>query len=215
MASNLEPNKHTSLLHAGYHHPLHRTWQAGLPITADMLMYPIFVTDNDNVEEKIDTLPGQSRWGINLLVDFLTPLVANGLKSVIIFGVPVNIKKDAVGSAAEDPNTPAIRALKVLSKAFPKLLLACDVCLCPYTSHGHCGVLREDGTIDNRASVKRLADISLAYARAGCQMIAPSDMMDGRIKAIKDALVEEGIAHKTSLMSYSAKFASGFYGPFR
>jgi porphobilinogen synthase len=93
--------------------------------------------------------------------------------------------------------------------------LACDVCLCPYTSHGHCGVLREDGTINNRASVQRLADISLAYARAGCQMIAPSDMMDGRIKAIKDALIEEGIAHKTSLMAYSAKFASGFYGPFR
>ncbi|KFH63174.1 porphobilinogen synthase [Podila verticillata NRRL 6337] len=187
MASHLEPNRHTSLLHAGYHHPLHRTWQAGLPITSEMLMYPIFVTDNDNVEEKIDTLPGQSRWGINLLVDFLTPLVANGLKSVIIFGVPANIEKDAVGSAADDPNTPAIRALKVLSKAFPSLLLACD----------------------------RLADISLAYARAGCQMISPSDMMDGRIKAIKDALVEEGIAHKVSLMSYSAKFASGFYGPFR
>ncbi|KAF9139199.1 hypothetical protein BG015_002130 [Linnemannia schmuckeri] len=215
MASMLSPNKNTSLLHAGIHHPLHRTWQAGTPINKDMLMYPIFVTDNDDVEEKIDTLPGQSRWGINLLVKFLTPMVANGLKSVIIFGVPANIEKDAVGSAADDPNTPAIRALKVLSKAFPNLLLACDVCLCPYTSHGHCGVLREDGTINNRASVQRLVDISMAYARAGCQMIAPSDMMDGRIKAIKDALVEEGIAHKTSLMAYSAKFASGFYGPFR
>ncbi|KAF9187366.1 hypothetical protein BGZ51_001333 [Haplosporangium sp. Z 767] len=213
--SMLEPNKHTSLLHAGYHHPLHRTWQAGAPINPDMLMYPIFVTDNDDVEEKIDTLPGQSRWGINLLVDFLTPLVAKGLKSVIIFGVPTNIEKDAVGSAADDPKTPAIRALRILSKAFPSLLLACDVCICPYTSHGHCGVLRDDGTIDNRASVKRLAAISIAYARAGCQMIAPSDMMDGRIKAIKDALVLEGIAHKVSLMSYSAKFASGFYGPFR
>ncbi|KAF9360819.1 hypothetical protein BGX26_007581 [Mortierella sp. AD094] len=210
-----EPNKNTSLLHAGYHHPLHRTWQAGPKLDASMLMYPIFVTDNDDVEEKIDTLPGQSRWGVNLLVDFLKPLVANGLKSVIIFGVPVKIEKDAVGSAADDPNTPAIRALHVLRKAFPDLLLACDVCLCPYTSHGHCGVLRDDGTIDNRASVKRLVDISMAYARNGCQMVSPSDMMDGRIKGIKDALVEEGIAHKVSLMSYSAKFASGFYGPFR
>ncbi|KAG0227490.1 hypothetical protein BGW42_002925 [Actinomortierella wolfii] len=215
MAAPLEPNRLTSLLHAGIHHPLHRRWQATAPITEDMLMYPIFVTDNDDVEEPIPTLPGQSRWGINLLVKFLEPLVAKGLKSVIIFGVPEKIEKDAVGSAADDPRTPAIRALKVLREAFPNLLLACDVCLCPYTSHGHCGVLREDGTIDNRASVKRLADISLAYARAGCQMIAPSDMMDGRIKAIKDALVVEGIAHKVSLMSYSAKFASGFYGPFR
>ncbi|KAF9583064.1 hypothetical protein BGW38_010324 [Lunasporangiospora selenospora] len=209
------PNKHTSLLHAGYHHPIHRKWQANAQITSEMLMYPIFVTDNDDVEEKIDTLPGQSRWGINLLVDFLKPLVDNGLKSVILFGVPVKIKKDPVGSAADDPNTPTIRALHLLKKAFPKLLLAVDVCLCPYTSHGHCGVLRDDGTIDNRGSVRRLADISMAYARAGCDMIAPSDMMDGRIKAIKDALVEEGIAHKVSLMSYSAKFASGFYGPFR
>ncbi|KAG0227205.1 delta-aminolevulinic acid dehydratase [Mortierella sp. GBAus27b] len=211
----LEPNRNTSLLHAGYHHPTHRTWQVTAKLDANMLMYPIFVTDNDDVEEKVDTLPGQSRWGVNLLVDFLKPMVANGLKSVIIFGVPANIKKDAVGSAADDPNTPTIRALHLLRKAFPDLLLACDVCLCPYTSHGHCGVLRDDGTIDNRASVQRLVDVAMAYARNGCQVIAPSDMMDGRIKGIKDALVQEGIAHKTSLMSYSAKFASGMYGPFR
>ncbi|KAF9962852.1 hypothetical protein BGZ65_007592 [Modicella reniformis] len=210
-----EPNRNTSLLHAGYHHPVHRTWQASKRLDSNMLMYPIFVTDNDDVEEKIETLPGQSRWGVNLLVNLLKPMVDNGLKSVIIFGVPANIQKDTIGSAADDPNTPTIRALHVLRKAFPDLLLACDVCLCPYTSHGHCGVLCEDGTIDNRASVKRLVEVSMSYSRNGCQMIAPSDMMDGRIKGIKDALVHEGMAHKVSLMSYSAKFASGFYGPFR
>lgn len=103
----------------------------------------------------------------------------------------------------------------MLRQWFPDLLIAADVCLCPYTCHGHCGILYEDGTLNNEASIARLAEISVSYAKAGCQIIAPSDMMDGRIGAIKKALAETGYGSKVSVMSYSAKFASSFYGPFR
>ncbi len=108
-----------------------------------------------------------------------------------------------------------IQAVKTLRKAFPSLYIACDVCLCEYTSHGHCGILHPDGTIQNTPTIERLANVALAYAQAGAHCVAPSDMMDGRIKAIKARLAEEGLAGRTTLMAYSAKFASGLYGPFR
>ncbi|KAM7144075.1 delta-aminolevulinic acid dehydratase isoform 2-T5 [Macrochelys suwanniensis] len=123
--------------------------------------------------------------------------------------------QDERGSAADVENTPAIQAIKKIRSSFPELLIACDVCLCPYTSHGHCGILRKDGTIQNEASCQRLAEVSLAYAKAGCHIVAPSDMMDGRIAAMKEALVSNNMGNKVSVMSYSAKFASCFYGPFR
>lgn len=106
-------------------------------------------------------------------------------------------------------------AIKLLRQAFPKLLIAADVCLCEYTSHGHCGILSPDGLIDNTLSVARIAEVALNYAKAGADMVAPSDMMDGRIRAIKEALIKEGLSNKCSLMAYSAKFASSLYGPFR
>uniref|UniRef100_A0A8C3SPQ6 Delta-aminolevulinic acid dehydratase n=1 Tax=Chelydra serpentina TaxID=8475 RepID=A0A8C3SPQ6_CHESE len=123
--------------------------------------------------------------------------------------------QDERGSAADVENTPAIQAIKKIRSSFPELLIACDVCLCPYTSHGHCGILRKDGTIQNEASCQRLAEVSLAYAKAGCHIVAPSDMMDGRIAAMKEALISNNMGNKVSVMSYSAKFASCFYGPFR
>lgn len=116
---------------------------------------------------------------MNKLKGFLEPLVAKGLKSVILFGVPLHLQKDGRGSPADDPQTPVILATKLIRKEFPKLVVACDVCLCEYTDHGHCGELREDGTIENGASVKRMQEVSVAYARAGAHMVAPSDMMDG------------------------------------
>ncbi|ORX93407.1 delta-aminolevulinic acid dehydratase [Basidiobolus meristosporus CBS 931.73] len=205
----------SSILHSGYHHPVHRFWQQERLLTKKALIYPIFVTDKPDAKEPINSLPGQYRWGINRLKEFLTPLVQKGLSSVIIFGVPVTVEKDAVGTRADDPEGPTILAVKLLRKEFPELLVCCDVCLCPYTDHGHCGVLNEDGTINNQASVQRIAEVSLSYAKAGCQVIAPSDMMDGRIKGIKQILIDNGISHRVSLMSYSAKFASAYYGPFR
>lgn len=123
--------------------------------------------------------------------------------------------QDPVGTLADDPEGPVIQAIKTIKKHFPELYVACDVCLCEYTSHGHCGILHQDGTINNTPSVQRLAQVAVNYARAGADCVAPSDMMDGRVRAIKQALADAGLGGRTTLMAYSAKFASGLYGPFR
>ncbi|XP_023609004.1 delta-aminolevulinic acid dehydratase isoform X5 [Myotis lucifugus] len=122
---------------------------------------------------------------------------------------------DERGSAADAEDSPTVEAVRLLRKTFPSLLVACDVCLCPYTSHGHCGLLSENGAFQAKESRQRLAEVALAYAKAGCQVVAPSDMMDGRVEAIKEALMAHGFGNRVSVMSYSAKFASCFYGPFR
>ncbi|CAG8662224.1 10164_t:CDS:2, partial [Dentiscutata heterogama] len=197
----------SSILQGGYNHPTSRLWQSERSLRKASLMYPIFITDIPDAEENISSLPGQKRrWGINKLEGFLKPLVEKGLKSLILFGVPTS-GKDATGSKADDPDGPVILAIKLIRNKFPELFIACDVCLCEYTDHGHCGYLNEDGTIDNLASVKRIAEVAIKYAKA--------DMMDGRIKAIKESLIREKLGNKVLLMSYSAKFASSFYGPFR
>lgn len=205
----------SSTLQGGYFHPLLRTLQAERQLTKAMLQYPIFITDEPDAEVEIHSLPGQKRWGINKLESFLAPLVAKGLRSVILFGVPLHMDKDGRGSPADHPDTPVIQATKLIRRVFPEVVVACDVCLCEYTSHGHCGELREDGTIENGASVRRMAEVAVAYAKAGAHMVAPSDMMDGRIRAIKQALIDNGFSNRCNLMSYSAKFASSMYGPFR
>lgn len=180
-----------------------------------MLMYPVFVTDTPGARVDIPTLPSQSRWGVNRLEELLSPLVKKGLASVILFGVPVDSPKDSRGTLADDPNGPVVQAIKRLRELFPSMYIACDLCLCEYTDHGHCGYLNQDGTIDTAPSVDRLAEVALNYAKAGAHCIAPSDMMDGRIKAIKRRLIDAGYGNKCTLMSYSAKFASSLYGPFR
>jgi porphobilinogen synthase len=123
--------------------------------------------------------------------------------------------KDGRGTPADDPFGPVILAIKKLRSLFPSLYIACDVCLCEYTDHGHCGLLHGDGTIDTEPSVARIAEVAVNYAKAGAHCVAPSDMMDGRIKAIKRGLIDAGLGNKCTLMSYSAKFASSLYGPFR
>lgn len=149
------------------------------------------------------------------LSEFLGPLVERGLQSVILFGVPVLKQKDATGTLADDVDGPVIQAIRYLREHFPSLYVAADVCLCEYTSHGHCGILFEDGSVNNEESTKRLAQVAVAYAKAGAHCVAPSDMMDGRISSISTALRAAGLGGKTTLMAYSAKFASGMYGPFR
>jgi len=194
-----------------------------------MFIYPIFISDEPDCEQEILTLPGQKRWGVNKLEGFLAPLVKKGLKGVILFGVPVTLAKDDVGTHADSDVTPVVLALRLLSRLFPNLLLAADVCLCEYTSHGHCGVPSSHSNpslaapphsngaphLDPVASKNRIAEVAVAYAKAGAQIVAPSDMMDGRIKAIKEGLIREGYGNRCGIMSYSAKFASGLYGPFR
>ncbi|EIW82869.1 tetrapyrrole biosynthesis porphobilinogen synthase [Coniophora puteana RWD-64-598 SS2] len=204
----------SSILQGGYQHPLSRTWQ-GRQLNKSMLMYPIFITDDDDARVEVPTLPGQCRWGVNRLEGFLGPLVKKGLASVILFGVPMKCQKDPHGGPADDPNGPVIQAIKKIRQLFPDLYIATDVCLCEYTSHGHCGYLREDQTIDTELSIARIAEVALAYAKAGAHCVAPSDMMDGRIQAIKRRLIDEGYGNRCTLMSYSAKFASALYGPFR
>lgn len=211
--STMQPQ---SVLHSGYFHPLLRAWQTtATSLHASNLIYPIFVTDVPEDVQPIASLPGIARYGVNRLEEMLRPLVEEGLRCVIIFGVPSRVPKDERGSAADSEDSPAIEAIRLLRKTFPSLLVACDVCLCPYTSHGHCGLLSEKGAFQAEESRQRLAEVALAYAKAGCHVVAPSDMMDGRVGAIKEALMAHGLGNRVSVMSYSAKFASCFYGPFR
>ncbi|KAJ8681434.1 hypothetical protein QAD02_017221 [Eretmocerus hayati] len=204
------------VLHSGYFHPVLRQWQSpNVEIKAENLMYPIFILDEPNAVTEIQSMPGINRYGINKLKNLIEPLVQKGLKSVLLFGVTNSLIKDENGSAADSPENPIILAVPLLRKWFPDLVIACDVCLCPYTSHGHCGVLHADGTIDNEQSIQRIADIAVSYAKAGAHIVAPSDMMDGRIKSIKLGLAKANLLNKVAVLSYSVKFASGFYGPFR
>ncbi|KAI4129324.1 MAG: hypothetical protein LQ338_002269 [Usnochroma carphineum] len=206
----------SSQLHGGYGHPLSRAWQSEKQLTKSMLIYPLFISDSPDEDSLIPSLPNQHRRGIKKLVPHLEPLVRKGLRSVILFGVPTapNVK-DALGTPADDPEGPVIQTIRLLRSKFPSLFIVADVCLCEYTSHGHCGILRDDGSLNNALSVDRISDVAIAYAEAGAHCVAPSDMNDGRIRSIKLKLIEAGIAHKTVLMSYSAKFSGCLYGPFR
>ncbi|KAJ3368334.1 hypothetical protein GGF31_006425 [Allomyces arbusculus] len=208
------PHHARTRLHPANQHPTLRAWNSEPRVRAEHLVYPVFVTDVPDAIEPIASLPGVARYGVNTLVLHLTPLVAKGLQCVLLFGVPSAIPKDNAGSAALDAKTPVVLALQALSKAFPNLLLAVDVCLCAYTDHGHCGLLGQDGRLDNDASIAQLGRVAVHYAQAGAHIVAPSDMMDNRVHAIKDALRGASLPY-VSVMAYSAKFASVFYGPFR
>ncbi len=208
------------VLQGSYFHKTLRQWHSTKTlVNASSFIFPLFIHENDDVVEEIGSLPGIKRLGINHLKEYLEPIVANGLKTVILFGVLENEKlKDSTGSFADNPESSVIRLIPLLKKWFPGLLVACDVCLCAYTNHGHCGVFHEeklDSCLNREKSVERIAQVALAFAKAGADIVAPSDMMDGRILAIKNLLQENKLLNKVSVMSYSAKFASSFYGPFR
>jgi len=205
-------------IHSGYFHPVLRKWQqSDTGITPANLMYPIFISCNPDAEEEISSMPGVKRWGIKIIGDHLKPLVASGLQSILIFGVADDSTKDEVGSVADNPyKSPVIPAIKLIKLMFPDLLIACDICLCTWTTHGHCGIITgESQGIDVERSAERLAEIAVSFAKAGCHVVAPSDMMDGRILAIKKGLKAANLLTKVSVLSYSAKFSSCLYGPFR
>ena len=206
----------SSLLHSGFQHPVTRKWQQlSNTLTKESLLFPVFIHDKDDEITEITAMPGQYRYGINTIKQVFTPLVELGLKSVLLFGVLTNGSKDECGTSADSVHGPVIQAIRIFRKEFPQLLVCCDLCLCPYTSHGHCGILDSSGHIDNLKSIERLSQVALAYAVAGCQIIAPSDMMDGRIRSMKQKLLDNGFGNKVAVLAYSAKFASSFYGPFR
>jgi porphobilinogen synthase len=176
------------------------------------LVLPLFVEEGLDGRAQIPTMPGVERLSLAAVVEEAGEAAALGIPGVLLFGIPAH--KDEEGSGAWDDEGVVQLAIRAIKRAHPGLLVIADLCLCEYTSHGHCGLLRADGSVDNDASVELLARTAVAQARAGADVVAPSDMMDGRVGAIRAALDEEGFAD-TPILAYSAKFASAFYGPFR
>ena len=180
-------------------------------VSASDLIYPVFVIEGKDIKNPIDSMPGIYQYSIDRLDEELDRIREAGVKGVLLFGIPAH--KDECGTEAYNEHGIIQEAIRYIKKVFPELVVIADICLCEYTSHGHCGVIK-DGIILNDETLPLLAKASVSYAKAGADIIAPSDMMDLRVKAIREALDEAGFVY-TPIMSYSAKFASGYYGPFR
>lgn len=196
-------------------------------LSMDNLVYPLFVREGENLKEPIKSMTGCFHFSPDTIAAEAAEVAALGIPAVLLFGTPA--KKDQTGSQAWAENGVVQRSIKEIKKAAPDLLVITDVCLCAYTSHGHCGVIkacperpvvsevepsRGNGKIDNDATCELLAKVALSHAQAGADIVAPSDMMDGRVKYIRETLEENGF-YDVAIMSYAAKFASAFYGPFR
>ena len=175
------------------------------------LIYPLFVKEGTGIEEEIPSMEGQFRYGVDRLPFELERLQNAGVNSIMLFGIPDH--KDEVGSGAYDPNGIVQKALREAKKQFPDMYYITDVCMCEYTSHGHCGVLCGHD-VNNDATLELLAKTAVSHVEAGADMVAPSDMMDGRVRAIREALDANG-HYGAPIMSYAVKYASAFYGPFR
>ena len=180
-------------------------------ISVSDLIYPIFVCDGENVKQEIESMPDICRYSLDRLPEELDRVQEAKIPVVLLFGIPEY--KDEKGSMAYDDNGITQRAIRLIRQSYPELLVIADVCLCEYTSHGHCGLIC-DGEILNDETLPLLSKAAVSLAKAGADIIAPSDMMDGRVAAIRTALDENGFK-SVPVMSYSAKFASGYYGPFR
>lgn len=180
-------------------------------LSVEQLIYPMFVTHGKGIKSEISSMPGNYRFSTDLLVDEIKEVSDLGINSVILFGIPH--LKDAVGSEAYSPNGIVQEAVRKIKENIPEIIVITDVCIDEYTDHGHCGLVK-DSEILNDETLELLAKMALTHAEAGADMVAPSDMMDGRVGAIRDRLDDFGFQN-TPIMAYSAKYASGFYGPFR
>jgi porphobilinogen synthase len=180
-------------------------------LSPDMLIYPLFVCEGTGVRREVASMPGVFNLSVDEAVKEAAAARADGVRGVLLFGLPAY--KDEVGSAAYDAQAPVQAAVRAIKQADPDILVVTDVCLCEYTSHGHCGLV-VDGTIANDETVALLVRAALSHAEAGADIVAPSDMMDGRIGAVRRAL-DEGGFEDVAIMSYAAKYCSAFYGPFR
>jgi len=180
-------------------------------VRVEDLIYPMFVVPGEKKKVEISSMPGVYNFSLDEFILALGDVVKLGIPAVLLFGIPES--KDSVGSGAYHEHGIVQEAVRLAKKNFPKLYVITDVCLCEYTDHGHCGLI-EDGQVLNDPTLNLLAQTALSHARAGADMVAPSDMMDGRVGAIREVLDREGFSH-IPIMAYSAKFASGFYGPFR
>lgn len=180
-------------------------------VRVDELIYPIFVMEGENIANPVASMPGICQYSLDRVMGEVDRTAALGIPAVLLFGIPAH--KDEVGSGAYAEDGIVPKAIRLIKSKYPALLVIADVCLCEYTSHGHCGLIH-NGEVLNDETLPLLAKASVQYAKAGADIIAPSDMMDKRVEAIRDALDEEGFIN-TPIMAYSAKFASGYYGPFR
>lgn len=180
-------------------------------VRVDELIYPLFVMEGENLAEPVESMPGICQYSLDRMNEELDRVMEAGIPAILIFGIPAH--KDEVGSGAYDEHGIVQEAIRRIKRDYPDLIVIADVCLCEYTSHGHCGLIR-DGIILNDETLPLLAKSAVSYAEAGADIVAPSDMMDKRVGAIRKALDEAGFTY-TPIMAYSAKFASGYYGPFR
>ncbi len=180
-------------------------------LSVENLVYPIFVLPYEEAKEPIDSMPGQFRLGYRNLLEEIKEIKELGIKAVLLFGIPK--EKDEFGSYAYDENGVVQNAIKIIKDKFPEITIITDVCLCSYTTHGHCGIVK-DGKVLNDETLEILSKVAISHARAGADIVAPSAMMDHQVRAIRNALDSEGYID-VGIMSYSAKFFSSFYGPFR
>lgn len=176
------------------------------------LIYPIFIEEGENIKSEISSMPGIHRYSLDRLPEELEELKELGISSLLLFGIPVH--KDECGSEGYNRNGIIQRAIRYIKSEFPEFLVIGDVCCCEYTSHGHCGVLDEKGNVKNDETLEILGKTALSYAEAGVDIVAPSDMMDGRVEKILNVLEENGYKN-IPVMSYAVKYSSSFYGPFR
>lgn len=189
-----------------------RNMVSEIKVNKNSLIYPLFIQEGKNIKEEIAAMPNQFRYSIDKLSVEIENILKLGIKNVILFGIPN--EKDCVGSGAYLENGIIQKALREIKKNFNEITCITDVCMCEYTSHGHCGILDKNNIVDNDKTIKILGKIATSHIEAGADIIAPSDMMDGRIKEIRQALDEKGFVN-TPIISYAIKYASAFYGPFR
>ena len=183
-------------------------------INIEDLIYPLFIVEGENIKNEISSLPDVYHFSLDMLDEEIKEIKDLGIKHVILFGIPHDHEKDFCGSEAYNNNGIIQRAIRKIKEIDSDINVITDVCMCEYTSHGHCGILTKGGYVDNDKTLEYLANIAVSHAKAGADMVAPSDMMDGRVKVIRKALDKEGFFN-VPIMSYSVKYASTFYGPFR
>ena len=183
-------------------------------LNVEDLIYPLFIVEGEEVKSEISSLPDVYHFSVDMLEDEIKEIKDLGIEHVILFGIPHDHEKDACGSEAYNDNGIVQRAIRKIKEIDPEMNVITDVCMCEYTSHGHCGILNENGYVKNDVTLEYLTKIAVSHAKAGADMVAPSDMMDGRIAALREGLDEAGFEN-IGIMAYSVKYASTFYGPFR
>lgn len=192
--------------------PVIRKMMRETVLQVEDFIYPLFIVEGENIKAEISTLPDVYHYSLDCLPEIIKEMESYGVMSCLLFGIPNH--KDACGSSAYAEDGIIQKAIRIIKDVCPNMYVIADVCMCEYTDHGHCGILTAEGEVDNDETLPYLSKIALSYAKAGVDMVAPSDMMDGHIEAIRNMLDEQGFTH-VAIMGYSAKYASSFYGPFR